>query len=63
MDSNLPDNGQIILYQTQDGKTDIQVTLKGETVWLTQAQMAELFQRKKKHHQRAYRKYLPRGGT
>ena len=45
MDSNLPDNGQILLYQTQDGKTGIQVTLKDETVWLTQAQMAELFQR------------------
>jgi len=45
MDSNLPDNGQILLYQTQDGKTGIQVTLKDETVWLTQNQMAELFQR------------------
>ena len=45
MDSNLSDNGQILLYQTQDGKTDIQVTLKDETVWLTQNQMAELFQR------------------
>jgi hypothetical protein len=45
MDSNLPDNGQILLYQTQDSKTEIQVILKGETVWLTQAQMAELFQR------------------
>jgi hypothetical protein len=47
MDSNLPDNGQILLYQTQDGKTGIQVTLKDETVWLTQNQMAELFQREK----------------
>jgi hypothetical protein len=37
---------QILLYNTEDGKTQIQVTLQEETVWLTQAQMAELFQRK-----------------
>ena len=35
---------QIILYQTKDEQTRIQVRLEGETVWLTQAQMAELFQ-------------------
>ena len=36
---------QIILYRTEDGETQIQVTLQEETVWLTQAQMAKLFQR------------------
>ena len=36
--------GEIILYQTEDQKTRIQVRLENETVWLTQAQMAELFQ-------------------
>ncbi len=33
-----------LLYQTQDGRTRIQCRLENETLWLTQAQMAELFQ-------------------
>ena len=41
------DKGQIILYQTQDGESKIEVTLANETVWLTADQMAELFQRNK----------------
>lgn len=39
-----PNMTEIILYQTEDGKTKIQVRLVDETVWLTQSQMAELFQ-------------------
>jgi len=35
---------QIILYQTEDGKTKLEVRLENETVWLTQKMMAELFQ-------------------
>nr|WP_295931481.1 RhuM family protein [uncultured Dyadobacter sp.] len=35
--------GEIILYETEDGKTSLEVRLRNETVWLTQAQMAELF--------------------
>jgi len=34
---------QIILYQTEDGQTRLQVKMENETVWLTQDQMAELF--------------------
>lgn len=34
---------KILLYQTQDGNTRIDVRLQDETVWLTQAQIAELF--------------------
>ena len=34
----------IILYQTEDGRTRIQCRFEDETVWLTQKQMAELFQ-------------------
>lgn len=41
------DKGQIILYQTSDGDSRIEVTLVNETVWLTIDQMAELFQRNK----------------
>ena len=36
---------QIIIYQTGDGQTQIDVRLENDTVWLTQAQMAELFQK------------------
>ncbi len=35
---------KIIIYQTEDGQTQIDVRLENETVWLTQAQMAELFE-------------------
>lgn len=34
---------QIQIYQSQDGQISLQVSLDNETVWLTQAQMAELF--------------------
>lgn len=44
MENDMKDN-QIIIYQTEDGQTKIDVTVEKETVWLTQAQMAELFQR------------------
>ena len=43
MATNKLDN-KIIIYQTDDGKTQLDVKLENETVWLTQAQMAELFQ-------------------
>jgi hypothetical protein len=36
--------GEFLIYQTEDGRTRLQVQFQGETVWLTQAQMAELFQ-------------------
>lgn len=40
-------DNQIIMYQTEDGNTKISVTLDNETLWVTQAQMAELFQRER----------------
>ena len=45
--SPMPVGGDLIIYQTEDGRTRLQVRLQGETVWLTQAQMAELFQRER----------------
>jgi hypothetical protein len=36
---------QILIYQTEDGRTKIETRLQDETVWLTQAEMAELFQK------------------
>ena len=35
----------IIIYQTEDGNTEIETRLENETVWLTIDQMAELFQK------------------
>lgn len=40
-------NGNIIIYQTEDGLTKIDVNIQGETVWLSLDLMAELFQRDK----------------
>lgn len=39
-----PSQSSLILYQTEDGRTRIQCRFENETLWLTQAQMAELFQ-------------------
>ena len=41
------DKGQVILYQTPDGESKIEVRLENDTVWLSADQMAELFQRNK----------------
>lgn len=40
---NAQNKSQLIIYQTEDGQTKIQVKMEDETVWLTQDQMAELF--------------------
>jgi len=42
-------NGEFLLYQTEDGRSRIEVRMQGETVWLTQNQMAELFQTSKQN--------------
>ena len=39
------EENKIVIYQTDDGQTQIDVRLENETVWLSQAQMAELFQK------------------
>ncbi len=46
--SHSPDS-HIIMYQTESGKTNIEVRLQDETVWLTQKMMAELFQTTKQN--------------
>ena len=38
------EEGNIILYETEDGKVNVDVILKNETIWLTQKSMAELFE-------------------
>lgn len=41
------DKPEIIIYKTEDGLTQVDVTFEDDTVWLTQEQMAELFQKAK----------------
>lgn len=41
---NPPEHGQLLVYSAEDGRLKIDVRLEGETAWLTQAHMAELFQ-------------------
>ncbi|EHO09534.1 hypothetical protein HMPREF9715_02378 [Myroides odoratimimus CIP 101113] len=43
----MAEHGSILIYQTEDGLTKIETRLENETVWLTQAQMAELFQKER----------------
>lgn len=38
-------NDKIVIYRTEDGQTSVNVRMDGDTVWLSQAQMAELFQK------------------
>ncbi len=52
-EKGLQTTSQILIYQTEDGRTKIEVQLQDETVWLTQQHMADLFQSSKQnvsHH-------------
>lgn len=40
---NIPTGGELIVYQTDDGRVKLDVRLQDETIWLTQADLAELF--------------------
>ncbi len=44
MDKRKENKSELILYQTEDGKTRLEVRLQDETVWLTQKMMSDLFQ-------------------
>lgn len=68
MNAGKLEQSEIILYQTDDGQTRLDVRFEGETVWLTQSQMAELFQTSKQnvslHIQNVFaEKELDRAGT
>lgn len=45
VDQNKHDQSEIVIYESSDGVVRLDVQLDGETVWLTQSQMAELFGR------------------
>lgn len=53
--------GEIIIYQTEDGLTKINVNMQDETVWLSLDQMAELFQRDKSTISRHIKKIFEEG--
>ena len=52
-DANLPaeqpPDGEFLLYQTEDGQTRIECRFSGDSIWLTQRHMAELFQTSKQN--------------
>ena len=56
-----PSQGEIILYQTADGRTSIDVKLENETVWLSSEQMASLFERDRTVIQRHIRNIYNEG--
>ena len=43
----MENNSELIIYTTEDGVTKVDVTFVDDTVWLTQEQMSELFQKAK----------------
>ena len=43
----MENKGEVVIYQTEDGLSKLEVNLQNETVWLSLDQMAELFQRDK----------------
>ena len=43
MDEIEKNNGEIIIYQTEDGRTQLEVRLENENVWLSQQQIPNLF--------------------
>jgi hypothetical protein len=49
MPASEPPDGQIILFQSDDGQTRLEVRLQNESVWLSLNQMAELFQSSKQN--------------
>jgi hypothetical protein len=55
--------GEIIIYETQDGKTSIDVKLYEETVWLNQTQMVKLFGRDQSVISRHIKNIFSEGGT
>ena len=46
--------GELIIYRTDDGQSEIQLRVEGETAWLTQFEMAELFHTSIPNYQHSY---------
>lgn len=67
MTANNASLGEVLIYQTADGRAALDVRLEGETVWLTQAQMVDLFQKTKQnislHIRNIFREGEPEEGS
>ncbi|MFA6810198.1 MAG: hypothetical protein WCR47_03970 [Desulfoplanes sp.] len=48
-DKKIPTGGEVLIYQTDDGQVKIDVRLRQETLWMTPADMAQLFQTSKQN--------------
>ncbi len=57
----MENKGEVVIYQTEDGLSKLEVNLQNETVWLTIDQMAELFQRDKSTISRHINKIFKEG--
>ena len=57
----MDNKGEVVIYQTEDGMSKLEVNLQEETVWLTIEQMAELFQRDKSTISRHINKIFKEG--
>jgi len=51
MPGNQAPQSSIVLYQTEDGQTRVQCRFENETIWLTQALIADLFQKDVRYSQ------------
>lgn len=49
VEQSTDDRGEIVIYEDESGRSSLEVRLRNETVWLTQTQMAELFQKTKQN--------------
>jgi len=54
----VPVTGEFLLYTSPDGQVRIEIRMQGETVWLNQKQLAELFQTSIPKYQHAHQKHL-----
>ena len=60
MSNELLPQSEIILYQTEDGRTRVQCRFENETVWLSLNQMVDLFQRDNERSPSGFRRCLCR---
>jgi len=56
-----PNNTEIVIYRTEDGRAKIDVRMEAETLWLTQAQIAQLFGRERSAITKHIRNILAEG--
>ena len=46
MDNSIIDRDKMVIYKTEDGKTKVEVFLENDNIWLSQEQIANLFEKK-----------------